>query len=292
MDAPSREKGKGHRVKRHDPLYTPLEACEVYGHFNVNRFKDLDFLANEIVTKKILRSDKAYEHLWPYMKKGLSDLSFRPTVEEFLFWKLFLERIPEVSETIEDAKINLPKNLLIARIVLQHLRLDGLITPKEEKMLAKMWNDKFSWILAAHIQSHYDEFAWIPDAMANALKVIEEKHQKADWERQKKQERIEQEGQKMEKMRWRENAVRQLKEKTVVISYLVAIPLTLLLFLAGLFALMSFASLFSGGFGLIIVFLGSFPIGVAAVFMVSPIAKHIEKTLFARELKKLQESNA
>jgi len=63
VDAPSRELGMDHRLKRHDVVNTPLEACEFYG-----------------------------------------DGKIQPT----------------------------PKNILIARMVLQHLRLDGIITPRQE----------------------------------------------------------------------------------------------------------------------------------------------------------------
>jgi hypothetical protein len=63
MDSPSRELGTDHRLKRHDYIGTPLEACEIYG-----------------------------------------DGKAQPT----------------------------PKNILIARMVLQHLRLDGIITPQQE----------------------------------------------------------------------------------------------------------------------------------------------------------------
>jgi len=63
IDAPSRELGTDHRLKRHDYISTPSEACEIYG-----------------------------------------DGKAQPT----------------------------PKNILIARMVLQHLKLDGIITPKQE----------------------------------------------------------------------------------------------------------------------------------------------------------------
>lgn len=63
MDSPSRELGTDHRLKRHDYISTPLEACEIYG-----------------------------------------DGKAQPT----------------------------PKNILIARMVLQHLKLDGIITPQQE----------------------------------------------------------------------------------------------------------------------------------------------------------------
>ena len=86
MDAPSRDIGKLHRRKRHDPVFTPIEACRIYGDY---------------VDKGEVRGVKVY-------------------------------RILETE-----------KNKLIVLMVLQHLKLDGLIIPEEVENWTweKLWKN-------------------------------------------------------------------------------------------------------------------------------------------------------
>jgi hypothetical protein len=91
MDAPSRELGMAHRRVRHDVLEAPILACTVYG----DATKETDYSRD-----RSIYVDSIY-----YSPQRTAD----PSSHKDWF----------VHPT--------PKNLLIAKMVLQHLRLDGLV---------------------------------------------------------------------------------------------------------------------------------------------------------------------
>lgn len=108
MDAPSRDRGAAHRKTRHDPLHTPFEACKIYGdtYEKGEAAKAFWYIFGLELGSEVERNEKDERTL--------------PCEQ---LWEQYA--IPKT-----------PKNLLIAAMVLQHLRLDGLITPKQ----VEEWN--------------------------------------------------------------------------------------------------------------------------------------------------------
>jgi tetratricopeptide (TPR) repeat protein len=104
MDAPSRELGMAHRRVRHDVLDAPLLACTVYGDASEAGFSYEDKNSHQLGSDTIF-----YENFTSHER-----------------WVIYPT----------------PKNILIAKMVLHHLKLDGLISPAQIK----------NWTWEAHKQ--------------------------------------------------------------------------------------------------------------------------------------------
>lgn len=178
MDAPSRKSGRYHRRERHDPILTPYEACVNYGDIFENKhlwnWKRLiklhpdDKTLWDKITKEI--SPFMVGDRWWLYKDGDDEWNRKLWLEAIKYQHRTLLRyrnvldIPSLVDSLQSEKrlfpevenikstIKLtPKNLLIIQMVLQHLRLDGLITPREEEILKKYWRKKLFWMVVGNI---------------------------------------------------------------------------------------------------------------------------------------------
>ena len=145
IDAPSRELGRTHRKKRHDFWEAPILACAMYGDgfyveaegvtdiicLDAKDVRQINSISDLLLKTKgqdtpegniILVDAENMDTICMYRVDGSFDLEMFDIDGIYIILKEGIKYIPPT-----------PKNLLIAHIVLQHLMLDGLITPEEIK---------------------------------------------------------------------------------------------------------------------------------------------------------------
>lgn len=149
VDAPSRELGRTHRVKRHDPLEAPVLACAAYGDGSYVEAEGVTsilyitardatignvFCVEDIYKEKrgdstegnvIIVDSENSDTICMYRADGEFDATFFDPDAIYIGLDEGIKYIPPT-----------PKNLIIAAMVLQHLALDGLITLDQ----IKDWN--------------------------------------------------------------------------------------------------------------------------------------------------------
>ena len=143
IDAPSRELGRTHRKKRHDFWEAPILACAMYGDgfyveaegvtdiicLDAKDVRQINSISDLLLKTKgqdtpegniILVDAENMDTICMYRVDGNFDLEMFDIDGIYIILEEGIKYIPPT-----------PKNLLIARMVLQHLMLDGLITPED-----------------------------------------------------------------------------------------------------------------------------------------------------------------